>query len=229
MARLGAPCDGRCLLWGQERRIRLPSSGRSRGRRRRPSVRGDRYSATRGRDRGRRPGPAAAPRARDAGGPGARRRGAGPAGPPVPGAGGGGELGDRLRLVVTVQALPFLVLGVTVSAGHRRLRLAGHHVPPAVPGPAGVRRPGRRARRSAALPGCECGSVPIARRLMSSGRDPGRRPDLSAGRPGDQPGGDGGSTAVAFPGQPEVVGGPLPGQPDRGGRRRTDLATAFGR
>ena len=104
---------------------------------------------------------------------------------------------------VCVQALPFLVLGVALSG------LIAALVPPgainrwlpkqpalAVPA-AGVAGMG--------LPGCECGSVPIAGRLVASGAHalsaltfllaaPAVNPVVLV------------ATAVAFPGRPEIVG-----------------------
>jgi uncharacterized protein len=101
-----------------------------------------------------------------------------------------------------VQALPFLALGVSISA------LIAAYVPSdaverfipknpvlAVPsaGLAGM-----------ALPGCECGAVPIAGRLMSSGARPAVGLTFLLAAPAVNPvvli-----STAVAFPGQPEIV------------------------
>jgi len=103
---------------------------------------------------------------------------------------------------VCLQALPFLVLGTTLSGAIAALvpagaidRLLPRHPMLAVPaaGLAGV-----------ALPGCECGSVPIAGRLIACGvpvpasltfllAAPAVNPVVLV------------ATAVAFPGQPEVV------------------------
>jgi len=56
----------------------------------------------------------------------------------------------------------------------------------------------------AALPGCECGSVPIARRLVNHGVAPAAAPTFLLSAPAINPivlv-----ATAVAFPGRPEVV------------------------
>jgi uncharacterized membrane protein YraQ (UPF0718 family) len=105
-------------------------------------------------------------------------------------------------VAVTVQALPFLVLGVSVSAGIA-----------AFVSPAALSRlfPARpvlavpvAAMAGAALPGCECGSVPIARRLMSRGVTPAAALTFLLSAPAINPVVMV-ATAVAFPGQPEVV------------------------
>ena len=91
----------------------------------------------------------------------------------------GGSFGDALRasdgvgtaatvfVSVFVQAVPFLVLGVVVSGlvatfltPERLRRLLPRNQAVAV-GVAGI--------GGMALPGCECGSVPVARRLMEAG------------------------------------------------------------
>ena len=103
---------------------------------------------------------------------------------------------------ITVQALPFLVLGVTVSGAIAALIPPGWlaaHLPKrqifAVPvaGLAGV-----------ALPGCECGSVPIAGRLTARGATPAAAFAFMLAAPAINPVVLV-ATAVAFPGQPEVV------------------------
>jgi uncharacterized membrane protein YraQ (UPF0718 family) len=103
---------------------------------------------------------------------------------------------------ISVQALPFLVLGVVLSGAITAL------VPPgwlartlpnqpllAVPaaGLAGV-----------ALPGCECGAVPIAGRLTAKGAPPAAAFAFMLAAPAINPVVLV-STAVAFPGRPEVV------------------------
>ena len=103
---------------------------------------------------------------------------------------------------VFVQALPFLVLGVVVSgliaAFVSAERLAGW-------------LPGRPALAvaiagvgGAALPGCECGSVPIARRLFGPGTNGAAALTFMLSAPAINPvvli-----ATAVAFPGQPLIV------------------------
>ena len=103
---------------------------------------------------------------------------------------------------ITVQALPFLVLGVTVSGAIAALLPPGwlaEHLPKrqilAVPvaGLAGV-----------ALPGCECGSVPIAGRLTARGATPAAAFAFMLAAPAINPVVLV-ATAVAFPGQPKVV------------------------
>jgi uncharacterized protein len=105
-------------------------------------------------------------------------------------------------LAVTVQALPFLVLGVLVSgaiAAFVPSGLLGRRMPArpiaAVP-MAGL--------AGAALPGCECGAVPIAGRLVAGGVPPAAALTFLLSAPAINPivlv-----STAVAFPGRPEVV------------------------
>ena len=80
------------------------------------------------------------------------------------------QMWSTVFVSITVQALPFLVLGVSVSGAIAALLPPGwlaEHLPKrtslAVPaaGLAGV-----------ALPGCECGSVPIAGRLTANGAPP---------------------------------------------------------
>lgn len=110
--------------------------------------------------------------------------------------------GSTVFVAVCVQALPFLVFGVLISG------LIAAFVPPsalrrmlprnavaAVPvaGVAGV-----------ALPGCECASVPVARRLMRQGIAPAAALAFLLAAPAVNPivlv-----STAVAFPGEPLMV------------------------
>lgn len=110
--------------------------------------------------------------------------------------------GSTVFVAVCVQALPFLVLGVLVSG------LIAAWVPPSA-----LRAVLPRSRAAAvpvagaagvALPGCECASVPVARRLMQQGvaapaalafllAAPAVNPIVLV------------STAVAFPGQPRMV------------------------
>lgn len=110
--------------------------------------------------------------------------------------------GATVFVAVCVQALPFLVLGVLVSgliaaflpaAVLRRAlpRSASAAVP--VAGVAGV-----------ALPGCECASVPVARRLMQQGVAPAAALTFLLAAPAVNPivlv-----ATAVAFPADPVMV------------------------
>lgn len=105
-------------------------------------------------------------------------------------------------VAVTVQALPFLVLGVTVSAS------IAAFVSPATLSRVFPSRPVYAvpvaAIAGAALPGCECGSVPIARRLMSRGVTPAAALTFLLSAPAINPVVMV-ATAVAFPGQPEMV------------------------
>jgi uncharacterized membrane protein YraQ (UPF0718 family) len=105
-------------------------------------------------------------------------------------------------VAITVQAMPFLVLGVTVSAAIAAFVPADflpRHLPKrpefAVP---------VAAAAGAALPGCECGSVPIAGRLVSRGVPAAAALTFLLSAPAINPivlv-----ATAVAFPGRPEVV------------------------
>jgi uncharacterized protein len=104
---------------------------------------------------------------------------------------------------LTVQALPFLVLGILVSGAIAAFMPAGAFgrllprrpvlaVPAA--GLAGV-----------LLPGCECSSVPVAGRLMAQGAPPPAALAFMLAAPALNPVVLV-ATAVAFPGQPEVVG-----------------------
>ncbi|MEM7273148.1 MAG: permease [Actinomycetota bacterium] len=116
--------------------------------------------------------------------------------------------GDELRLWATlfvsvcIQALPFLVLGVVVSgliATFVSPELVHRYLPKrqalAVPtaGLAGM-----------ALPGCECGSVPIAGRLVSAGTPPAAALTFLLAAPAINPVVLV-STAVAFPGEGRLV------------------------
>jgi uncharacterized membrane protein YraQ (UPF0718 family) len=103
---------------------------------------------------------------------------------------------------IAVQALPFLVLGVTISAAVAAFvpasflsRLLPRTPALAVP---------VAAAAGAALPGCECGSVPIAGRLVSRGAPPAAALAFLLSAPAINPVVLV-ATAVAFPGRPEVV------------------------
>ncbi|MGQ0483210.1 MAG: permease [Pseudonocardia sp.] len=106
-------------------------------------------------------------------------------------------------VAVCVQALPFLVLGVLLSG------LITAFVPPSALTRVLPRRPALAVPVAglggALLPGCECASVPVARRLIGQGM-----PDAAAlafllAAPAVNPVVLV-STAVAFPGDPEMVG-----------------------
>jgi uncharacterized membrane protein YraQ (UPF0718 family) len=103
---------------------------------------------------------------------------------------------------ITIQALPFLVLGVLVAgalASAVPATLAARLLPDrpliAVPA-AGI--------AGAALPGCECGSVPIAGRLAARGANPAAALTFMLSAPAINPVVLV-ATAVAFPGQPRLV------------------------
>lgn len=116
--------------------------------------------------------------------------------------------GATVFVAVCVQALPFLVLGVLLSG------LLAAVVSPAVLRRVLPRRPGAAVPVAGlagmALPGCECASVPVARRLVGQGvpdavalafllAAPAVNPVVLV------------STAVAFPGEPRMVAGRLAG------------------
>jgi uncharacterized protein len=103
---------------------------------------------------------------------------------------------------ITVQALPFLVLGVIVSGMIAAL------VPPTfiariLPDKPWLSVPAASVA-GLALPGCECGSVPIAGRLTARGANPAAAFAFMLSAPAINPivlv-----ATAVAFPGQPRIV------------------------
>jgi uncharacterized membrane protein YraQ (UPF0718 family) len=105
-------------------------------------------------------------------------------------------------VAIVAQALPFLVLGVLVSGAITALvsplvleRLLPRSPVLAVPG---------AALAGAALPGCECASVPIAGRLCARGVQPAAAVAFMLAAPAVNPivlv-----ATAVAFPGQPRMV------------------------
>lgn len=110
--------------------------------------------------------------------------------------------GATVFVAVVVQALPFLVLGVLLSGAimaylpaDRLRRLLPRRTGLAVP-VAGL--------AGAALPGCECASVPVARRLMQNQVAPAAALAFLLASPAINPivlv-----TTAVAFPGRPEMV------------------------
>lgn len=105
-------------------------------------------------------------------------------------------------VAISLQAVPFLVLGVAISAA----------IAAFVPTGWLARALSRESRFSvpaaglagALLPGCECGSVPIAARLASRGASTAAALAFMLSAPAINPVVLV-STAVAFPGQPEVV------------------------
>lgn len=110
--------------------------------------------------------------------------------------------GATIFLGVFVQATPFLVLGVLVSGAIaafvsprvlRRLLPSNEKAAVGVSGLAGM-----------ALPGCECGAVPVSRRLMDQGAPASAALAFLLSAPAINPVVLV-STAVAFPGEPEMV------------------------
>lgn len=103
---------------------------------------------------------------------------------------------------VFVQALPFLALGVLVSG------LVASFVTPQVLSRLLPRRTGMAVLvagvSGAALPGCECGSVPIARRLFGDGANGAAALTFMLAAPAVNPVVLV-ATAVAFPGHPAFV------------------------
>jgi uncharacterized membrane protein YraQ (UPF0718 family) len=103
---------------------------------------------------------------------------------------------------ISVQALPFLVLGVVLSGAIAAL------VPPGWLARALPKRPlvavPAAGLAGVALPGCECGAVPIAGRLTARGAAPAAAFAFMLAAPAINPVVLV-STAVAFPGRPEMV------------------------
>ncbi|GAA4662806.1 MULTISPECIES: permease [Amycolatopsis] len=110
--------------------------------------------------------------------------------------------GATVFVAVCVQALPFLVLGVLVSGAiaafvpARVLRKVLPRRTAAAVGVAGL--------AGVALPGCECASVPVARRLLGQGVAPAAALTFLLAAPAVNPVVLV-ATAVAFPGRPEMV------------------------
>lgn len=105
-------------------------------------------------------------------------------------------------IAISVQALPFLVLGVTLAAFIA-----------AFVSPAALARALPRNRAASvvvaggsgiALPGCECGAVPVAGRLIGGGVPAGAALAFLLAAPAVNPIVIA-ATATAFPGQPELV------------------------
>ncbi|MFB4318875.1 permease [Actinomadura sp. 21ATH] len=105
-------------------------------------------------------------------------------------------------VAICVQALPFLVFGVALSAAITAF------VPPSFWNRVLPRRPGAAVpvagAMGAVLPGCECASVPVAGGLMARGVAPAAALTFLLAAPAINPivli-----ATAVAFPGSPEMV------------------------
>jgi uncharacterized protein len=105
-------------------------------------------------------------------------------------------------VAIAIQAMPFLVLGVAVSGAVAAFVPAGV-LPRLLPRRSEFAVP-VAAIAGAALPGCECGSVPIARRLVNQGVPPAAALTFLLSAPAINPVVLV-ATAVAFPGKPEVV------------------------
>ena len=105
-------------------------------------------------------------------------------------------------VAISVQAMPFLVLGITVSAAIAAF-VPDNFLPRVLPDRPALAVP-VAAVAGAALPGCECGSVPIAGRLVQRGALPAAALTFLLSAPAINPVVLV-STAVAFPGNPEVV------------------------
>jgi uncharacterized protein len=105
-------------------------------------------------------------------------------------------------VAITVQAMPFLVLGIAISAAVAAF-VPADFLPRHLPDHASRAVP-VAAVAGAALPGCECGSVPIAARLVSRGVAPAAALTFLLSSPAINPVVLV-ATAVAFPGRPEVV------------------------
>nr|WP_240519283.1 permease [Amycolatopsis antarctica] len=110
--------------------------------------------------------------------------------------------GATVFVAVCVQALPFLVLGVLISGAiaafvpARVLRKVLPRKENAAVGVAGI--------AGVALPGCECASVPVARRLIGQGVAPAAALTFLLAAPAVNPVVMV-ATAVAFPGEPGMV------------------------
>jgi uncharacterized protein len=105
-------------------------------------------------------------------------------------------------VAITIQAMPFLVLGIAISAAVAAF-VPADFLPRHLPDRASRAVP-VAAVAGAALPGCECGSVPVAARLISRGVAPAAALTFLLASPAINPVVLV-ATAVAFPGRPEVV------------------------
>ena len=105
-------------------------------------------------------------------------------------------------VAITVQAIPFLVLGVTISAAIAAF-VPADFLPRVLPKRPAIAVPVATVA-GAALPGCECGSVPIAGRLVARGAPAAAALTFLLSAPAINPVVLV-ATAVAFPGQPEVM------------------------
>jgi uncharacterized membrane protein YraQ (UPF0718 family) len=109
-------------------------------------------------------------------------------------------------VAIAIQAIPFLVLGVVISAAIAAF-VPPDLLPRLLPKQPVVAVP-TAAMAGAVLPGCECGSVPIAGRLVTRGAPAAAALTFLLSAPAINPVVLV-ATAVAFPGKPEVVGARL--------------------
>lgn len=107
-----------------------------------------------------------------------------------------------LFVALVLQALPFLVLGIAISAAVATV-LPAELFPRLLPRRSTLAVPAAAAA-GMALPGCECGSVPIARRLVGQGVPPAAAMAFMLAAPAVNPVVLV-ATAVAFPGRPAIV------------------------
>jgi uncharacterized membrane protein YraQ (UPF0718 family) len=105
-------------------------------------------------------------------------------------------------VAIVIQALPFLVLGVLVSGAITAL-VSPALLERALPRSTVLAVPSA-ALAGTALPGCECASVPIAGRLCARGVEPAAAVTFMLAAPAVNPVVLA-ATAVAFPGQPQMV------------------------
>lgn len=109
---------------------------------------------------------------------------------------------STIFLAIVLQALPFLALGVVLSAAIA-VFVPTEWVARALPKRTALAVPGA-ALAGMALPGCECSSVPVARRMISKGVPAAAALTFLLAAPAVNPivlv-----STSVAFPNQPEMV------------------------
>ena len=105
-------------------------------------------------------------------------------------------------VAIVIQALPFLALGVLVSGAITAL-VSPAVLERALPSSTLLAVPGA-ALAGTALPGCECASVPIAGRLCARGVQPAAAVAFMLAAPAVNPVVMV-ATAVAFPGQPQMV------------------------
>ena len=109
---------------------------------------------------------------------------------------------STMFISLCLQALPFLVVGTTLSGLIAAFVPAGA-IERVLPGRPALAVPAA-GLAGVALPGCECGSVPVAGRLIASGTPPPAALTFLLAAPAVNPVVLV-ATAVAFPGRPEVV------------------------